>query len=156
MNDEIYMKEALRLARQGMLANKGGPFGAVIVKSGQIIGRGYNQVISAKDPTAHAEVMAIREACEYVDHFHLNGCTIYTSAAPCPMCMGAIYWARLDRLVYGASQEAAAAAGFDDQYIYEELNKPPEEKRISVDSMMEAEMKKIFQEWKNKEDKITY
>jgi guanine deaminase len=156
MNDEVYMKEALRLARQGMLANKGGPFGAVVVMSNQIIGRGYNQVISAKDPTGHAEMIAIREACRHLDHFHLKGCTIYTSSEPCPMCMGAIYWAHLDRLVYGASRKAAAEAGFDDQFIYEELKKPLEKRRFSVESMMEADMKKIFQEWKNKEDKITY
>lgn len=156
MNDEIYMKEAIRLARQGMLADKGGPFGAVVVKSGQIIGRGYNRVTSSHDPTAHAEIIAIREACKKLGHFHLKGCTIYASAAPCPMCMGAIYWAHLDRLVYGASQKVAADAGFDDQLIYEELQKPLEERRISADSMMEDEVKKIFQEWKNKEDKITY
>ncbi len=156
MNKEIYMKEAIRLARQGMLADKGGPFGAVVVKDGQIIGRGYNQVTSSKDPTAHAEIIAIREACRYLDSFQLKGCTIFANCEPCPMCLGAIYWARAERLVYGAGREIAADAGFDDAFIYEELTREPEKRRIPTERMMEKEAEKNFQEWKEKQDKIQY
>ena len=156
MQDELFMKEAIRLARQGMLANKGGPFGAVVVKNGQIIGRGYNQVLSAKDPTAHAEILAIREACRHLDSFQLNGCTIYTSCAPCPMCLGALYWARPDRVVYAAGSRRAAQAGFDDQLIYEELAKPEADRRLLFEQLLADEGDKLFIEWQHKADKIQY
>ena len=156
MNDELFMKEAIRLARQGMLANKGWPFGAVIVRNGQIIGRGYNRVISDNDPTAHAEIIAIREACRHLDSHQLKDCTVYASCAPCPMCLGALYWARPARVVYAADAQAAANAGFDDQLIYEELKKPAAERRLPMEKMMADEGNKLFIEWRNKPDKIQY
>jgi tRNA(Arg) A34 adenosine deaminase TadA len=150
------MKEAIRLARQGMLADKGGPFGAVVVKDGQIIGRGYNQVTSAKDPTAHAEIIAIRQACRFLDTYQLEGCTIFANCEPCPMCLGAIYWSRADKLIYAADRHTAADAGFDDAFIYEEMNRDPESRRLPIGRIMEAEAQKIFREWKEKQDKIQY
>lgn len=156
MNDELFMKEAIRLARQGMLANKGGPFGAVIVKNGQIIGRGYNRVIADNDPTAHAEIIAIREACRHLDSFQLKDCTVYASCEPCPMCLGALYWARPARVVYAADARSAANAGFDDQFIYEELKKPADERRLPLEQLMPVEGNKLFVEWRNKADKIQY
>lgn len=156
MQDELFMKEAIRLARQGMLANKGGPFGAVVVKDGQIIGRGYNQVLSAKDPTAHAEMLAIREACRHLDSFQLEGCTVYTSCAPCPMCLGALYWARPARVVYAADGQRAARAGFDDQLIYEELAKPETARRLPFEQLLADEGDKLFIEWQHKADKTQY
>jgi tRNA(Arg) A34 adenosine deaminase TadA len=156
MNDELFMKEAIRLARQGMLANKGGPFGAVIVKNGQIIGRGYNRVIADNDPTAHAEIIAIREACRHLDSFQLKDCTVYASCEPCPMCLGALYWARPARVVYAADARSAANAGFDDQFIYEELKKPADERRLPLEQLMPEEGNKLFVEWRNKADKIQY
>src|SRR5690348_1722263 len=116
----VFMQEAIRLSEQGMRAGAGGPFGAVIVKDGEIIGRGCHQVLSGKDPTAHAEVVAIRQACQKLGNFDLAGCEIYCSCEPCPMCLAAIMWARLDRVYYAAGREDAAAAGFDDQIISQE------------------------------------
>ena len=115
---------AVDLARQGVAQSEGGPFGCVIVKDGQVIGRGNNKVISTHDPTAHAEVVAIRDACRHLNSHQLSGCTIYTSCEPCPMCLGAIYWARPDRIVYACTREDAASINFDDDFIYKEISTP--------------------------------
>ncbi|HKK79173.1 MAG TPA: nucleoside deaminase, partial [Phaeodactylibacter sp.] len=123
MTDRDFMEQAIRLAREGMEAGMGGPFGAVVVWKGQVIGQGQNRVLADGDPTAHAEMVAIRAACEHLGHFQLEGCTLYTSCEPCPMCLGAIYWARPDRLVYACDRRDASAVGFDDSFIYEELAK---------------------------------
>lgn len=156
MNDEYFLQEAIRLAREGMTTGKGGPFGAVVVKNGQIVGRGSNEVTSTNDPTAHAEVVAIRDACKNLNTFQLAGCTLYASCEPCPMCLGAIYWARPERIVYGAFHSDAADAGFDDQFIYEELDKPRQQRTIPMTQVLRDEANEVFVEWKAKLDKIHY
>lgn len=156
MNDEYFLQEAIRLAREGMTTGKGGPFGAVVVKNGQIVGRGSNEVTSTNDPTAHAEVVAIRNACKNLNTFQLAGCTLYASCEPCPMCLGAIYWARPERIVYGAFHSDAADAGFDDQFIYEELDKPRQQRTIPMTQVLRDEANEVFVEWKAKLDKIHY
>ncbi len=157
VSDEQHLREAIALARQGMDRNDGGPFGCVIVKDGQVVGRGNNRVTSTNDPTAHAEVVAIREACKTLGDFQLSGCTLYTSCEPCPMCLGAIYWARPDRIVFAATREDAADAGFDDQLIYDELPLPPEQRRIPTEALvLRDEARAVFKAWKEKEDKLRY
>ncbi|MBX2978455.1 MAG: nucleoside deaminase [Flavobacteriales bacterium] len=156
-HDEHYLREAISLSRAGMERNDGGPFGCVIVKDGEIIGRGNNRVTSSNDPTAHAEVVAIREACQKLGSFQLDGCTLYTSCEPCPMCLGAIYWARPDRIVFAAQREDAAAAGFDDQLIYDELPLPREKRRIPTTAgLLRLDAQAVFSAWIAKQDKTTY
>ncbi|HOW21948.1 MAG TPA: nucleoside deaminase, partial [Tenuifilaceae bacterium] len=121
-NDEKFMDEAIELAIKGVMSDEGGPFGAIVVKDGRIVGKGNNHVTSTNDPTAHAEVMAIRDACRTLNTFQLNGCVLYTSCEPCPMCLGAIYWARLDKVFYSANRHIASYHGFDDSFIYNEVN----------------------------------
>jgi tRNA(Arg) A34 adenosine deaminase TadA len=150
------MREAIRLSVENMRAGKGGPFGAVIVKDGQIIARGFNRVLETNDPTAHAEVVAIREATATLGTFHLKGCEIYASCEPCPMCLGAIYWARLDKLYYANTKEDAAAIGFDDQFIYEEIDRPIAERRCSTQPMLRVEALAAFREWGQNQDKTLY
>ena len=133
--DMYFIEMAVDLARQGVAQNEGGPFGCVIVKDGQVIGRGNNKVISTHDPTAHAEVVAIRDACRQLNSHQLEGCTIYTSCEPCPMCLGAIYWARPDRIVYACTREDAASINFDDDFIYKEIVTPIRSKKNSNGSM---------------------
>ncbi len=154
--DEDFLREAIKLAREGMAPGQGGPFGAVIVKDGKIVGRGCNQVTSTNDPTAHAEVVAIRDACRNLATFQLTGCTLYASCEPCPMCLGAIYWARPGRIVYGAFHSDAAGAGFDDQFIYEQLDKPREQRHIPMQQLLRAEADAVFREWVAMEDKRKY
>ena len=155
--DELYLREAIALARSGMERGDGGPFGCVIVKDGQVVGRGNNCVTSTNDPTAHAEMVAIREACKALGDFQLTGCTLYTSCEPCPMCLGAIYWARPDRIVFAATREDAAAAGFDDQLIYDELPLPPEQRRIPTSAfVLREEANAVFTAWKAMENKVRY
>ncbi|CCH52316.1 CMP/dCMP deaminase zinc-binding protein [Fibrisoma limi BUZ 3] len=156
MTDEDFLREAIRLAREGMHTGQGGPFGSVVVKDGQIVGRGSNQVTSTNDPTAHAEVVAIRDACRNLGTFQLEGCTLYASCEPCPMCLGAIYWARPDRIVYGAFHSDAAKAGFDDQFIYEEIEKPREQRHIPMTQLLRDEADAVFQEWQASEGKTLY
>lgn len=156
MNDQYFMAEAIQLARENMNKNLGGPFGCVIVKDGQIISRGTNRVTSANDPTAHAEIVAIREACKLLQSFQLTGCTIYTTCEPCPMCLGAIYWARPSKVIYAGTKSDAALAGFDDQFIYQELALPDALKKIPFVSIGRNEAIRLFEEWKLKEPKITY
>ena len=150
------MQEAIRLSFETMRNNTGGPFGAVIVKDGKIIARGFNKVVTSNDPTAHAEVVAIREACIALNDFQLNGCEIYTSCEPCPMCMAAIYWARPDKVYYANSKTDAAEIGFDDDFIYQEIALPYTERKIPILRMMENEALEAFKEWTNKNDKVNY
>ena len=151
-----FMLEAIRLSFETMRNNTGGPFGAVIVKDGKIIARGFNKVVSTNDPTAHAEVVAIREACKVLNNFQLNGCELYTSCEPCPMCMAAIYWARPDKVYYGNSKTDAAQIGFDDDFIYQEIALPYSERKIPILRIMENEALEAFKEWSNKNDKVRY
>jgi len=147
---------AIDISRSGMHAGKGGPFGCVIVKDGKIIGSGSNAVLSTNDPTAHAEIVAIREACKTLGNFQLEGCELYTSCEPCPMCLGAIYWARPARVFYANTKMDAAEAGFDDQFIYEELNLPYNLRKIPFEQGMQESAKEVFQEWVLKKDKTLY
>jgi tRNA(Arg) A34 adenosine deaminase TadA len=154
--DKIFLSRAVALSRERMRAGLGGPFGAVIVKDGVVIAEGWNEVTSAKDPTAHAEVVAIRRACIAVDDFSLKGATIYSSCEPCPMCLASIYWARLDRLVFANTREQAAEIGFDDALIYDEVAKPISERLIPTVVLPLEEAAEVFAEWMNKADKIEY
>jgi|SRR5690554_873434 len=153
---EKFMKEAVYAALQGMNNNEGGPFGCVIVKDGKIVGKGNNQVTSANDPTAHAEIMAIRNACKNLNSFQLEGCIIYTSCEPCPMCLGAIYWARPDKVYYGSSQLDAANIGFDDEFIYKEIPLPYNERSIPFEQFGRTIAQEAFESWTEKEDKKEY
>ncbi|MBR9914175.1 MAG: nucleoside deaminase [Algicola sp.] len=151
-----FMKEAVNAALRGMNNNEGGPFGCVVVKDGKIVGRGNNKVTSTNDPTAHAEVTAIRDACKNLNSFQLEGCEIYTSCEPCPMCLGAIYWARPDKVFYGSNQTDAANIGFDDAFIYKEIPLPYKERSIPFEQLAREMALKPFQEWTKKQDKIEY
>ena len=151
-----FMQAAIAMSLEGMRSGKGGPFGAVVVKDGEVIAKGCNQVISTNDPTAHAEVVAIREACRVLNTFQLTGCEIYTSCEPCPMCLGAIYWARPDRIYYANTKEDAAEIGFADQFIYEELDLPIEQRHLPTTQLMHQEALEAFHEWVATVDKIEY
>lgn len=151
-----FMAEAIKLAIENVKSGNGGPFGAVIVKNGEIVGRGINTVTTVKDPTAHAEINAIRDACKHLDSFQLDGCEIYTSCEPCPMCFGAIYWARPEKVFFAATKVDATEAGFDDSFIYQEIEKDGIGSRIPFISIMRNEALQIFVEWKNKNDKTAY
>lgn len=151
-----FMAEAIRLSVANVEEGKGGPFGAVIVKDGKIIARGVNNVTGGNDPTAHAEVVAIRNACQVLGSFQLDGCEIYTSCEPCPMCLGAIYWARPDKMYYANSKEDAAAIEFDDQFIYEEMARPIGERKLFTQQMMRGEAMEAFEKWKTSLKKIEY
>jgi tRNA(Arg) A34 adenosine deaminase TadA len=151
-----FMQAAVELARQGMESGAGGPFGCVIVKGEEIVGQAYNGVTSLNDPTAHAEVLAIREACRKLQSYQLEGCELYTSCEPCPMCMGAIYWARPDKVFFGATRFDAAFAGFDDSFIYDELSIPMENRRMRMESGGREVAVKVFEEWMKKENKKHY
>lgn len=150
------MRRAIELAQNGIDTNAGGPFGAVIVKDGEIVGEGWNRVTSTNDPTAHAEVVAIRSACEKLNDFQLEGCTVYASCEPCPMCLGAIYWSRAERLVYSCTKVDAAEIGFDDQFIYEEIERHPGERRVVTETLLREEGLKVFRNWTEKVNKIEY
>lgn len=154
--DKKFMQRAIDLAQEGMQSNAGGPFGAVVVLNGQIVGEGYNKVTSTNDPTAHAEVTAIRNACQQLGTFQLENCIIYTSCEPCPMCLGAIYWARPKMVFYGCDRNDAAAIGFDDQFIYDELERDLGDRHIKIVKMMRPEALKAFQAWTDKNDKTEY
>jgi tRNA(Arg) A34 adenosine deaminase TadA len=154
--DREFMMRAIELARAGMAANAGGPFGAVVVRNGEIIGEGNNRVTSSNDPTAHAEIIAIRKACESLQNFQLDGCTIYTSCEPCPMCLGAIYWARPERVLYACTRDDAAAIGFDDKFIYDELGKPNDSRKLTMLSILRNEALEVFRAWTEKSDKLDY
>ncbi len=151
-----FIQRAIELARYGMDKNEGGPFGCVIVKNGNIIAEGNNRVISKNDPTAHAEIVAIRKACKELGSFQLTGCEIYTSCEPCPMCLGAIYWARPSRIYYAATREDAAKAGFDDEFIYKEIVIPPGDRKIPMKQLERSSAKNLFSEWIKKDNKTSY
>lgn len=150
------MREAIRLSRQKMRANQGGPFGAVIARDGKIIARGWNRVTAANDPTAHAEIMAIRDACKKLKRFHLDDCELYTSCEPCPMCLGAIYWAQIKRVFYANTRADAADAQFNDLVIYHEICRPVSRRKVSMKPLLRAEALKVFAEWRKKADKVSY
>lgn len=154
--DETFLRKAISLAREGMERGDGGPFGCLIVKDGQVVGSGNNRVTSTNDPTAHAEVVAIRDACANLGTYQLDGCTVYTSCEPCPMCLGAIYWARPKRVVYAATRADAADAGFDDQLIYDELPLPPQLRKFPMEQRLGTEAATLFTAWKAMEAKMTY
>jgi guanine deaminase len=154
--DNAFMREVIRQAVENVRAGRGGPFAATVVKDGRVIATGTNSVTSTNDPTAHAEVNAIREACLALGTFQLNGCEIYTSCEPCPMCLGAIYWARPDRVYFAATAKDAADAGFDDSFIYQELTLAHSQRRIPFESMMRDAGLDPFREWKRKDDRVKY
>jgi guanine deaminase len=151
-----FMREAIRLSRQKMLANQGGPFGAIIVRNGKIVARGWNRVTATNDPTAHAEMTAIREACKKLKRFHLDDCEIYSSCEPCPMCLAAIYWARLNGVFYANTRRDAAGIQFDDRMIYHEISLPIPRRKIPMKQLLRNEALKVFMEWKKKSDKVPY
>ncbi len=151
-----FMQEAIRLSREGMQSDQGGPFGCVIVKDGEIIGRGNNKVSSTNDPTAHAEVVAIRDACKNIGHFQLDDCIVYTSCEPCPMCLGAIYWARPKKIFFACSRNDAADIDFDDDFIYKEIEMPVGNRSIPSEQISQKEAVEVFKEWKAKTDRIEY
>lgn len=155
MKDREYMQQAIDLSVENV-RNGGGPFGAVIVKDGRVVATGVNRVTANCDPTAHAEVSAIREACQKLHSFKLEGCTIYTSCEPCPMCLSAIYWAGISKVYYGNTKQDAEDINFSDKFIYDEIEKSPSLRAIPMEMMMRDEAQIAFDEWKNKEDKIEY
>jgi tRNA(Arg) A34 adenosine deaminase TadA len=154
--EEKFMQEAILLSRKGVENNEGGPFGCVIVKGDKIIGRGNNKVTSTNDPTAHAEITAIRDACNNIGSFQLEDCEIYSSSEPCPMCLGAIYWSRPKKVYFANTRKDAAMIGFDDALIYDEMNTPLVERKIPIHELGREEALKVFQEWKEKSDKSLY
>jgi tRNA(Arg) A34 adenosine deaminase TadA len=151
-----FMHEAIRLSLEKMREGRGGPFGAVVVKAGQIISRGWNEVTTTNDPTAHAEVVAIREACRVLQTFRLDGCELYASCEPCPMCLSAIYWARIERLFFAATRQDAAAAGFDDDLLYREIPLPFDQRRLPTRQLLRDAALPSFAKWRAKADKIPY
>mgnify|MGYP000146680837 CR=1 FL=1 len=153
---DAFLDEAIELAVDNVESGLGGPFAALIVADGSVVARGTNRVTTVHDPTAHAEITAIRAACQERGDFHLDGCTLYSTCEPCPMCLGAIYWAHLDRVVYAATRDAAAAAGFDDEHIYEELDTPPADRRIPMCRETDADAERPFQAWRDYEDRVEY
>lgn len=155
-NHQEFMERAVELSKSGMQDGKGGPFGCVIVKDGKIIAEGSNSVTSLNDPTAHAEVVAIRNACKTLGAYQLDGCVIYTSCEPCPMCLGAIYWARPDKVYYANTRQDAAAIGFDDNFIYLEIPKSNEERQIPFEHLRLDTALQVFQMWDEKQDKKLY
>ena len=154
--DNAFMARAIQLSIDNVRSGRGGPFGAVVVKDSNIVAEGANQVTSTNDPTAHAEVLAIRKACKNLGVFELEGCDIYSSCEPCPMCLGAIYWARLSRVYFANSAADASKIGFDDSLIYREIAQPHTQRKISMIQMMREQALAAFREWQDKPNKITY
>jgi guanine deaminase len=153
---KTFMAQAIRISVQMMRRNQGGPFGAVVVRNGRVVGRGWNQVTSSNDPTAHAEVVAIRDACRKLKTFQLDDCELFTSCEPCPMCLSAMYWARLKKVYYGNTRRDAARIDFDDDFIYTEVSKPVADRKLPMKQFMRKEALAAFVEWQNKPDKILY
>ncbi|MDR7077009.1 guanine deaminase [Neobacillus niacini] len=156
MSDYQFMKKAIDEALDNVLTNHGGPFGAIVVKDGKIIGVGRNEVTATNDPTAHAEVQAIRAACSYLNDFQLTGCEIYTSCEPCPMCIGAIYWARPKAVYYACTKLDAAKIGFDDQFIYDQLELPMQSRKIPMKQISPADANLPFRTWESSKNKVDY
>jgi len=154
--DQNFLRRAIRLSITGMQSGAGGPFGAVVVKDGRVVGEGFNRVTSTNDPTAHAEIVAIRAACRRLDTFSLAGCDLYASCEPCPMCLAAIYWARIERLFYAATRVDAARAGFDDAHIHDELARPPAARQIAAANDLRPEALVAFEGWLKLEDRLEY
>ena len=154
--EQRFLERAIELSRQGMQKGHGGPFGCVIVKDGEIVGEGFNEVILNNDPTAHAEIVAIRNACQTLKTFQLANCDVYTSCEPCPMCMGAIYWARPTRVIYANTKLDAAAVNFDDYFIYDEISKNPLDRQIEFIHMPHEQALNVFLEWKNLDERQEY
>jgi tRNA(Arg) A34 adenosine deaminase TadA len=150
------MQRAIALATENVLSGAGGPFGAVVVRNGQIIATGVNLVTSTNDPTAHAEIMAIRAACKELGDFRLAGCVFYTSCEPCPMCLAALYWSRCDAIFYGNSAADASAAGFDDSLLYAEVSRPIDQRRIPMKRLLADQAMESFNTWRARVDKIEY
>ncbi|MGG5811970.1 nucleoside deaminase [Falsiroseomonas sp. CW058] len=155
-DDQDFMRQAIALSRRGMAGGAGGPFGAVVVLDGQVVAEGWNQVTSANDPTAHAEIVAIRRACAALGRFELKGATVYTSCEPCPMCLAALYWARVDAVVYANDRAQAAEIGFDDEWLYREVPKPIEARSLPMRRLLGAEALEVFRDWAAKPDKVPY
>jgi tRNA(Arg) A34 adenosine deaminase TadA len=153
---EKFMQYAIELGRKGMEAGNGGPFGAIVVKDGKIIGEGWNRVLASNDPTAHGEITAIRDACKNIQSYDLSGCEIYTSGEPCPMCLSAIYWAHVSRIFYGFTIQATATANFDDAFIFKELNKPASERKITQIQILETEALKLLKDYTANPDRVLY
>jgi tRNA(Arg) A34 adenosine deaminase TadA len=151
-----FMRRAITLALENVRTAQGGPFGALVVKEGRVLAEGVNRVTATHDPTAHAEIVAIREACRVLGDFQLSGCELYTTCEPCPMCLGAIYWARPARVFYACLAADAAAAGFDDAFIYEELKHPPGQRRLPMEQLLRNEALEIFSQWNRQENKTPY
>lgn len=156
MDDEHFMRHAIALSRAGMESAAGGPFGAVVVLDGRVVGEGSNLVTSSNDPTAHAEIVAIRRACAALGRFDLRGATVYTSCEPCPMCLAALYWARVDAVVYANDRHEAAAVGFDDEFLYREIPRPIEARSLPMRRLLQAEALEVFAGWAAKPDKTPY
>ncbi len=156
MSHENFMREAIKLADESMQSGRGGPFGCVIVRSGQIVGRGSNRVTSTYDPTAHAEVTAIRDACRRLKTFQLDDCELYTSCEPCPMCLSAIYWARFRKVYFGNTRQDAARIEFDDEFLYREVALPIAKRKIPMKQLLRGEALTAFKEWAGKVDKVRY
>jgi guanine deaminase len=152
----IFMKRAISLATENVVSGAGGPFGAVVVRNGEIIATGVNRVTASNDPTAHAEVVAIRAACTMLGDFQLAGCEVYTSCEPCPMCLAALYWSRCDAIFYGNSAADAAAVGFDDSFLYTEVAKPISQRKIPTTRLLGSEAMESFDAWRRQTDKIEY
>jgi guanine deaminase len=158
MNDQdiAFMRRAIELAQSGADNNAGGPFGCVIVKDGRIVGEGCNRVTSTNDPTAHAEIVAIRNACKNLASFQLTGCVVYTSCEPCPMCLGAIYWARPSAVFFAGTREDAATAGFDDELFYDEMDRPNDKRKLKLQSLLRDEAQQVFDRWVAKANRVEY
>ena len=154
-HDDVFLQQAINLAIDSA-AQQGGPFGAIIVKDGKVIGKGNNQVTTNCDPSAHAEIVAIRDACKTINDYQLTDCTLYSSCEPCPMCMSAIYWARIPKLIFAATSSDAAKAGFDDQFIYDELAKPYSQRSISIEHSAHEDSNKSFEEWLSNSSRTEY
>jgi tRNA(Arg) A34 adenosine deaminase TadA len=154
--NRAFMAKAISLAANNVNSSNGGPFGAVVVKDGEVVGKGGNKVTMQNDPTAHAEIVAIREAAKNLGTFDLSGCEIYASCEPCPMCLGAIYWARIDKLYYAATKDDAAKANFDDSFIYAEIAKPKDQRQLQSVQLMREDAVKVFEKWIETENKIPY
>lgn len=156
MTDEDFMRHAIALSRRGMAGGAGGPFGAVVVLDGRVVAEGWNQVTSTFDPTAHAEIVAIRRACTALGRFNLRGATVFTSCEPCPMCLAALYWSRCDRVVYANDRVQAAGIGFDDEFLYAEIPKPLAARSLPMQRLLAAEALEVFAEWAEKPDRVAY
>lgn len=155
-NHEEFMRIAIRLSEENIVKGLGGPFGAVIVKDGKLVAKSANTVVPENDPTAHAEIATIRLACKTLGTYDLSGCVLYTSCEPCPMCLGAVYWAHLDKMYYGNTKKDAAEIGFDDDFIYREMDLKPEDRKLKAESLLRIEAQKAFKIWDEHEQKIKY